>query len=114
MEDGSSQLNVAKMPRADLDILLARCARIHAINSAQLGVVETLFARLLIVLVHGLRVDDVHHALAFDLLGGEKPELDLLDGPERTFRYCWRAWRHIGGIEEGWWRMGSLLIVLSI
>src|SRR5690242_20358123 len=85
MEDGSGQLDVAKMPRANLDVLLASCARVHAVNSAELRVVETLFARLLVVLVHGLRVDDVHHAHAFDLLGGEQSELDLLDGPERTF-----------------------------
>lgn len=85
MEDGSGQLDVAKMSRADLDVLFARRARVHAVDGTELGVVETLFAGLLVVLVHGLRVDDVHHAHGLDLLGREQPELDLLDGPERTF-----------------------------
>jgi hypothetical protein len=114
VEDGSGQLDVAKVPRADLDVLLARCARVHAVDGTELGVVETLLARLLVVLVHGLRVDNVHHTHALDLLGGEQPELDLLDGPERTFRYCWRAGRHIGGIEWRSWRGGSRETVLSI
>jgi len=104
VEDGSGQLNVAKMPRADLDIFFARRARVHAVDGTELRVIKTLFTWLLVVLVHGLRVDDMHYTHGLDLFGGEQPELDLLDGPERTFRYCWRAGRHIGGIGKFSWR----------
>jgi hypothetical protein len=103
MEDGGGQLDVAKVTGASLDILLAGAAGVHAIDGTELGVVETLLTRPLVVLVHGLGVDDVYHAHGLDLLWGEQAELDLLDGPERTFRYCWRAGRHIGGIERRWW-----------
>ena len=97
VEDGCVQLNVTKMTGAGLDVLLAGRARVHAVNGTELGVVEALFARLLLLLVHGLRVDDVDHAHGLDLLGGEQPELDLLDRPERTFRHLWGAGRHSGG-----------------
>ena len=114
MENGRGKFDMTKVARADLDVLLARRARVHAVDGTELGVVETLLTRLLVVLVHGLRVDDVHHAHGLDLLGGEQPELDLLDGPEWTFRYCWRAGRHIGGIERCWWRAEALCSVLAI
>lgn len=85
MEDRRGELDVAKVARAHLDVLLARSARVHAVDGAELGVVEALLTRLLLLLVHGLWVDDVDDAHGLDLLGGEQPELDLLDGPERTF-----------------------------
>lgn len=102
------QLDVAKVARADLDVLLARRARVHAVDGAELGVVEALLARLLLLLVHGLGVDDVDDAHGLDLLGREQAELDLLDGPERTFRHCWRAGRHVGGVDGGVRVGGSL------
>ena len=85
MEDGGGELNMAKVARADLDVLLAGCARVHAVDGAELGVVEALLTRLLLLLVHGLRVDDVDDTHGLDLFGREQPELDLLDDPERAF-----------------------------
>jgi hypothetical protein len=100
MEDGSGQLDVAKVTGTSLDILLAGAAGVHAVDGTELGVVETLLTGPLVVLVHSLGVDDVHHTHGLDLLGGEQPELDLLDRPERTLRHCERAGRH--GCGEGW------------
>jgi hypothetical protein len=97
VENGRGELNVAKVAGADLDVLFARGARVHAVNGAELGIVETLFARLRVGLVHGLGVDDVDHAHSLDLLGREQAELDLLDGPERTFREHRGAGRHVCG-----------------
>jgi hypothetical protein len=114
MEDGSGQLDVAKVTGTSLDILLAGAAGVHAVDGTELGVVETLLTGPLVVLVHSLGVDDVHHTHGLDLLGGEQPELDLLDSPERTFRYCWRAGRHIGGIERRWWGGGTRGTVLWV
>ena len=37
VEDGSGQLDVAKMPRADLDVFLARRTRVHAVDGAELA-----------------------------------------------------------------------------
>lgn len=79
------QLNVAKVARADLDVFFAGRARVHAVNGAKLGVVETLLTRLLFLLVHGFWIDDMDNAHGLDLLRGEQTELDLLDRPERTF-----------------------------
>src|SRR5262245_50234817 len=75
MEDGHGQLDVAKVPGADLDVLLAGSAGEGTVDGAQLGVVETLRARQLLLLVHGLGVDDVDHAHGLDLLGREQAEL---------------------------------------
>lgn len=97
MKDGGGELNVTKVARADLDVLFARRARVHAIDSAELGIVKTLFARFLLLFVHSLRVDDMDYAHGLDFFGREQPELDLLDGPERTFRHGRRAGRHVDG-----------------
>jgi hypothetical protein len=97
VEDGCGEFDMAKVTGADLNVLLARRARVHAVDGAKLGIVEALFTRLRVGLIHGLRVDDVDHAHGLDLLGGEQPELDLLDGPERTFRLHGCARRHDGG-----------------
>lgn len=70
VEDRSGQLNVTKMTRTDANVLFARRARVHAVDSAKLRIVKTLLARLLMLLVHGLGVDDVYHAHGLDLLGG--------------------------------------------
>jgi hypothetical protein len=101
VEDGRGELNVSEMARAHLDVLLARRARVHAVNRAQSRVVEAVFTRLLVLLVHGLGVEDVDNAHGLDLLGREQAELDLLDGPERTFRLGWRTGRHDGGCLGG-------------
>jgi hypothetical protein len=85
VEDGSGKLDVTKVARADLDVFFARGTRVHAVDSTKLGIVETLLTRSLVLLVHGLRVDDVDDTHRLDLLGGEQPELDLLDGAERAF-----------------------------
>lgn len=114
VEDGGGELNVAKVAGARLDVLLARRARVHAVNGAELGVVEALLARLLVLLVHGLGVDDVHDAHGLDLFGGEQAELDLLDGPERTFRLGGRAGRHAGDGRGKSWVRGLLETVLSV
>jgi len=82
VEDGHSQLDVSKMAGADLDVLLARRALVHAVDGTQPRVVEALDARQVLLLVHGLRVDDVHNAHRLDLLGREQAELDLLDGAQ--------------------------------
>lgn len=97
VEDRSGQLNVTKMTRTDANVLFARRARVHAVNGAELRIIETLLTGLRIGLVHGLRVDDVHDGHGLDLLGRQQAELDLLDGPERTFRLDGRTWRHGGG-----------------
>jgi len=81
VEDGRGKLNVAKVARADLYVLLARGARVHAVNGAETGVIKALVARLLLLLVHGLGVHDVDDAHGLDLLGREQAELDLLDRP---------------------------------
>jgi hypothetical protein len=94
VEDRRGKFDVAKVTRADLDVLLAGCARVHAVDGAELGVVQALLTRLRVGLVHGLGVDDVDDAHGLDLLGGEQPELDLLDGAERTFRLHGCAGRH--------------------
>jgi hypothetical protein len=44
VEHGHSQLNVAKVAGAGRDVLLARGARKHAVDGAELGVVEALLA----------------------------------------------------------------------
>jgi hypothetical protein len=85
------------MTRAGLIVFFASRASEHTIDSAELGVIEALFAGFLIRLVHGLGVGDVDHAHGLDLLGREQAKLDLLDGPERTFRLNGSARRHGGG-----------------
>jgi hypothetical protein len=97
VENRCGELNVTKVTGADLDILLARRARVHAVNGAEPRVVESILARLRVRLVHGLREEDVAHAHGLDLLGREQTKLDLLDGPERTFRLDGRTGRHDGG-----------------
>jgi hypothetical protein len=94
VKTGCGELDVTKVTGADLDVFLARRARVHAVNGAEPGVVEAVLARLRVRLVHGLREGDVAHAHRLDLLGREQSELDLLDGPERTFRLDGRTWRH--------------------
>ncbi len=85
VKDRSSKLNMAKMARADLDVLFTRGARIHAVDGTELGVIQALLTGLLLLLVHGLGIDDLDDAHALDLLGRKQPKLDLLDDPERTF-----------------------------
>jgi hypothetical protein len=114
VKDGCVQLDVTKVTGAGLDIFLARGARVHAVDSAELGVIETLLTRFLLLLVHGLRVDDVDDTHGLDLLGREQPELDLLDGPERTFRHLGRARRHAGGSERVLRVRGSLETCLAV
>lgn len=91
------QLDVAKVAGADLDVLLARGARVHAVDGAELGVVEALFARLLVRLVHGLWINDMNDAHGLDLLGGEQPELDLFYRAQTAFRLRRCTGRHDGG-----------------
>jgi hypothetical protein len=94
VEDGYGQFDVTEVAGADLDVLFARRALEHAVDGAQLRVVEALGARQVVLLVHGLGVDDVHHAHRLDLLGREQAELDLLDGAQR-------ALGHRGGAAGG-------------
>jgi hypothetical protein len=104
MKDGHSQLNMAEVPGADLDVLLAGGALEHAVDGAQLGVIEALGARQVLLLVHGLGVDDAHHAHGLDLLGREEAELNLLDGAQR-------ALGHRGGAAES--HGGGMRVVVS-
>ena len=51
MKDRHGQLDVAKVTGTRCDVLFAGAARIHAVDGAELGVVESVFPWLLLLLV---------------------------------------------------------------
>lgn len=51
VEDGHSQLDVAKVPGACLDVLFAGPACVHAVDGAELGVIQTLRSWLLLLFI---------------------------------------------------------------
>lgn len=86
VEDGNGQLDVSEMAGTRGDVLFAGRAVEHAVNSAQLGVIQALLSGVQILFVlrallavyrqigtgathHRLWIDDVHHAHPLDFLG---------------------------------------------
>jgi hypothetical protein len=101
MEHGHGQLDVAKVPGAGLHVLLARATDEAAIDAAEPAIVEARDTSRHLVLVHGLRVEDVHDAHGLDLLGREQPKLYLLNGAQRALGDDGGAGRHSGGCLGG-------------
>lgn len=97
--DGDRQLDVAKMPRAFCLAFTASGAHLAAVDRAELGVVQTLLAWAIALLVHGLGILDVTDTHALNLFGREESELDLLHRLEGRVRM--HEVRHVGGWEGG-------------
>jgi len=53
MEDWHGKLNVTKVPRTDLRILVARCAKVVAIDGAKAGITKAILARAMGLFVLG-------------------------------------------------------------
>jgi len=131
MKNWCGQLDMTEVTRALLHILTAGRTHGSSINRTKLGVVKTMFTRLLALLIlhrnisaeflawhcaektatnHCLRIENVLHTHALDLLGGQEAELDLLYGAQRRTRVHKLAGEvdHVGGIVSsnyGMWVM---------
>lgn len=79
MVDRCGKLDVAEMTRTLGHVLSASLALELAVDGAKAGIVEAVLAGLCLLCVHRLRVLDVRHAQALDLIRRHDPKLDLLD-----------------------------------
>lgn len=78
MEDRLRELDVPKVARTILRHLATRPTLRAAIDGTEFGIVQTLLARCVALLIHRLRVLDVADGHVLDLLWREQAELDLL------------------------------------
>ena len=86
MKHGYGEFNVAEMSGTLSHVLTARRTSVGTIDTAELGVVETLLAWPLALLVHSLWVLDVANTHVLRLLRREETKLDLLHRLQRRLR----------------------------
>lgn len=86
MKHGYGEFNVAEMSGTLSHVLAARRTSVGTIDTAELGVVETLLAWPLALLIHGLWVLDVANTHVLGLFRREESKLDLLHRLQRRLR----------------------------
>ena len=96
MEYGYGQLDMTKVTWTCLHVFFAGTARIHAVDAAELGIAETVFARLLLLVVEGLWIDDLADTHGLYFFGREQAELDFLDGAQGALGHNGGSWRRHG------------------
>lgn len=115
MEDGHSKFDVSKVSRTLGHVLAAGCASVRAVDAAQLGVIQSSFARPLALLIHSLWVLDVANTHVLSLFRREETELNLLHRLERRLRVGeTRCGRHSCGGVGSIFASGDSFVVQAV